>query len=76
TKSAILSSIVPNLLVEFVFLAIYPSIISLNPHIEYTIQNEELNGSKKNKIGDNKILVTEMILGNFFIPLPRKYFKW
>jgi hypothetical protein len=63
------------LLVEFVFLAIYPSIISLNPHMEYTIQNEGLYGSKMNKIGDNKILVTEMILGIFFIPLPLEFLQ-
>ena len=37
TKSATLSNLAPNLLEEFVFLAILPSIISVNPQTKYRI---------------------------------------
>ncbi len=67
TISAMLSSIDPSLLVQFVFLAIYPSIISLTPHAEYIIQNSGLYGGVKNITIDIRILDMDMILGVFFI---------
>ena len=55
-KSDVLSNLAPNLLSVFVFLAIYPSNISVNPQIEYTVKNNKQYFSMNNKPIDKTIL--------------------
>ena len=56
-KSAIVSNLAPKLLSVFVFLAIYPSNISVNPQIEYKIKNSELYFLMNSKLIAKPILI-------------------
>ena len=66
-KSEILSNLAPNLLSVFVFLAINPSNISVNPQIEYTVKNNGLYFSMNNKLNEKTILDSVMKFGRFNI---------
>jgi hypothetical protein len=53
-----LSKTAPNVLTVLVFLAIYPSITSLNPHTEYKMKKRTDRGSVSNSSADPIILAT------------------
>ena len=70
--SAILSRVSPNFVQVLVFLAIYPSKISLTIHKLYTIKNNIDNGLRKTIYIAPIILVIVIILGIYlnFILIP------
>ena len=66
-KSEILSNLAPNLLSVLVFLATYPSNISVNPQIEYIVKNNGLYFSMNSKLNYKIILDNVIIFAKFNI---------
>lgn len=67
TASAILSSVAPNWLLLLVFLAMYPSRISLTTQSRYAVKNQKDNGFISKRAAEKTILLAVMLLGKYFI---------
>lgn len=67
TRSAMLSNVAPNLLVQLVFLARYPSKTSLVPHVTYSIKNCVDKGLVNNSSAAPISLTKVIIFGKYFL---------